>query len=421
MESWQEEITQSAANLKAGELKDIASKVDSAKINNEEQDYVDRIVMVADEVISKLENTDPRLVNKSALINIGNALTNTAVHFQSWLDGGEITLLETSAQAEIDSALQFLPTLAPTQDVPEAKKAITSLRQSVAQHRKVVDNLIDELETRGSAADEAIDEKVAAAIKQFEKLQTDIGELDSDLTTIKDSAAQVSTAQQTAFTKAEADRSSEFTKMLSAKQEQLESSLAKLEEKTQQSISDIHEKVKTDESEISAAKERVEKILGIVGEEALTGDYSKNAKQEHDAADRWRIIAAFSILGAIVAAVCFAASVDDSTSWQHVLSKTVIVLSFGGLAGYAAKQSSEHRAAQRDAEKMALQLTAIKPYLSDIDDPNQRDELLVKIADRLFGQITSAGASTKTKSSDNPLLTAQLIEALLELIKREKP
>ncbi len=421
MESWQETITQSAANLMAGKLKEIADSIDLKKISNEEQDYIERIVMVADEVILKLENSDPRLINKTALTNIGTALTNAATHFENWSNSGELSHLESSAQAEIDSALQFLPALAPTQDVPEAQKAVSSLRRSVAQHRKVVDHLIDELKERGSAADESIDEKVTAVLKQFEKLQEDVSQLDTSLVTIKDSAAQVSTAQQTAFTKAEADRSSEFTKLLSEKQKELEESLDKLEEKTQQSITEIHEKVQADELAISDAKERAEKMLEIIGDEALTGDYSKNAKQEYDAANTWRVVATLSIAGAIITAILLAASVNDTTSWQHVLSKVVIVASFGGLAGYTAKQSSEHRTAQRNAERMALQLTAIKPYLSDVDEKVKRDELLVKIADRLFGKNELVATSSKSKTNDNPVLTAQLIEALLELIKRGKP
>jgi hypothetical protein len=420
MESWQEEIIGSVAYTKAGELKKLASNLDLKNITNAEQDYADRIVMVVDEVLSKLDNSDARLINKTALAGIGNALTNALGYFQSWLDGGGMPPLQTSAQAEIDNALQFLPTLAPTQDVPEAKKAVTSLRLSVVQHRRVVNKLIEELETRGGIADKAIDEKVADALTRFEKLQIDVNELGTNLSIVKDSAAQVSTAQQTAFTKAEADRSSEFTKLLSIKQTQLDDSLVKLEEHTQKSVSDIREKVEADESAISEAKKRAEKILGIIGNEALTGEYSKNAQQEHTAANTWRLIATWSIIGAITAAVIFAFTVSDKTSWQHVLSKTIIVLSFGGLAGYAARQSSEHRLAQRNAEKMALQLAAIKPYLSDVTDNAKRDDLLVRIADRLFGQTEPVNILSKTKIADSPILTTQLIEALLELIKREK-
>ena len=81
------------------------------------------------------------------------------------------------------------------------------------------------------------------------------------------------------------------------------------------------------------------------------------------------------------------------------------------------------KSAQRKAERMALQLKALKPYLNDIEDDTKRDELLAKIANRLFGQeeqlplILSKGGKGK---NDNPMLTSQLLEVVIELLKQSK-
>jgi len=282
-----------------------------------------------------------------------------------------------------------------------------------------VEKVITELESRASAADTTIDEKVQAVQGEFDKHQEQIKELDDDLTEVKKASAEVSTQQQAAFTTAETDRSTTFNKLVRDQQKELEVSLEDIEADAKKSVEYIKAKVKADEDEAATARQRIEEILGIVGEEALIGDYSKNALGESKAADIWRYITAGSIVGAIITAICFASGINDYTSWQHFASKTIIVLSFGGLAGYAAKQSSEHRAAQRNAERMALQLKALKPYLNDLQDNNKRDELLAKIADRLFGQEQPLPLP-KGKNNDNPLLTSQLIDAILELIKRDK-
>lgn len=422
MNTWEERIQTSEALLKARELKELATTTQISDITNEQQDCMDRAEAVAEAAISRLNDCDPRLINPSALANLGSALTNSVSHFNSWVSTGSEAYLTQSLQSELDSALNFIVALAPSQTLPEAQAAVTSLRRSVGRHRAVVENVITELEQRGSAADVTIDEKLKEATDEFAKLQTKVTELDTDLTSIKSSSAQVTTEQQTAFTKAEADRSATFNKLVTDKQKELETSLETLGTTAEQSVQTIRQNVEKDKKQAETAKTRVEEILGIVSEEALIGDYAQNAKDEQKAANQWRLITAGSIVGAIVAAIVFATTVNDTTNWQHVVSKIVIVLTFGGLAGYAGKQSSEHRTAQRDAERMALQLKALKPYLNDIDNSGERDKLLIAIADRLFGQEPSPilNVGKVGKKNDNPVLTMQLLEALIDILKRDK-
>jgi hypothetical protein len=74
-----------------------------------------------------------------------------------------------------------------------------------------------------------------------------------------------------------------------------------------------------------------------------------------------------------------------NADWDVILSKLAIVAATGGVGAYAVRQSTEHRRSQRMNEHVALQLAAIKPYVSYLQQP-QRDELLAEIAHRIFGQ-----------------------------------
>ncbi len=159
---------------------------------------------------------------------------------------------------------------------------------------------------------------------------------------------------------------------------------------------------------VQASKARVEEILGIVGEEALVGTYSKNATAEGETADRWRWIA--------VGAICFTiaiglwlviASGQPGTDWDRFAAKLALAIPGGGVAAYAASQASEHRHSQREAEHVALQLAALKPYLNDLEDGVERDKLLIEIANRMFGHPRRDGRKDPASvDADSPSLTA---------------
>ena len=134
------------------------------------------------------------------------------------------------------------------------------------------------------------------------------------------------------------------------------------------------------------AKNRAEKLLRIVSQDALISDYSKNAKREWISSLAWQIVAALAIITAIVFAGILANEAGSDMAWQKLVAKITIVTASGGLATYAARQSTEHRQAQRQSEHMSLQLSAVRPYLEDITDKTKRDELLIKLAEKFFSE-----------------------------------
>lgn len=415
MNPWLEKVNASPALEKATQLKKVLVNLNLKNYNNEDRAFLERIEAVMDIIISKINDSDPRLINTAALTSIGNSMANVISYWNSWMDGKDQVYLHTHIQNELDTIVTQLVIISPTMDVPEARESISSLRRSVGQHRAVVDAFVNQVKEKGSLADITIDEKVAAASESLNEMEGIATSLGSELAKIKESSAQVAIEQQKAFTKAETERSAAFSTLLSDKQKELDNSVSELKNTTREEIAAIKEDVSSDQEAVVESKRRVEEILGIVSEEALIGDYSNNAKEERGAANFWRWVAAGSLALAICVAVWFSFTIDSTTAWQRVVAKIAIVLSFGGLAGYAAKQSGEHRHAQRDAEQMALQLKAIKPYLGDIGDQAKQDELLAKIADRLFGQDKVGKIDRK---DTDPALLSQLIEALSEILKR---
>ena len=108
-----------------------------------------------------------------------------------------------------------------------------------------------------------------------------------------------------------------------------------------------------------------------------------------------------------------------TTHWDLLAAKAFLGLIVAGVAAYAATQSAEHRTSQRDAEHVAVQLAALKPYLSDLSQESERDRLLVAIAQKLFGQprVSQDNGDLSKLVAENPSLLSALLAAVQALAR----
>jgi hypothetical protein len=81
---------------------------------------------------------------------------------------------------------------------------------------------------------------------------------------------------------------------MTLKQGELESTLDKLAKQTDEKSDAINKAAEKNAKATEDAKNRAEKLLGIVSQDALISDYSKNAKREWWSSLIWQIVAALS-------------------------------------------------------------------------------------------------------------------------------
>lgn len=421
MDPWQERVRNSQALISAHKIIEIIDGSDLSVLSPELRAKLERAKTVSETIKEKLENSDSRLVSTTALTNLNNNMATAASYITSWQAGNGEGYIN-NVESEMDAAVVQLAVLTPDQDVPEAREAITRLRRSVAANITAADNLIERLKERGSEADESIDQKVGESLTKFQALEADLAKLDEELSAIRTASTTAITEQTSAYTKAEADRSSKFTQQINLNQQKLTEEFEKIQSEAEKAVVNVKSSVEADRKSIEENKLEVERLLQIVGEEALIGDFSKRAKNEVKFAEGWAIATFVSILVAIVCAFDFAKNVADisqnsSVSWQYMVAKILVVASFGALAAYAARQSSEHRTSQRDSESMALQLSALPLYAKNISKNSSRDELLILVAEKLFGRYNPP-QKKKGSKDENPLVITQLTEALIEAVRQ---
>ena len=431
MNPWEQKLKDSGLLTAIESVESQLNTYNEAELSIDDRGYLDKIRAV-DEVLHAIaENADPRLINYSALQAIVPCLNNISTYLANWGGGSSPTYLSTHAMGQVDSILQHVPLVVAAMNIPQARAAITSLRRSAARQKTIVDNIISEIEEKGSLADTTIDDKIAEAKeaidnnvtvveKKLEEITTESEELAEQLETVKTAANSLATEQTTAFNTAQTERSKEFTDLMTLKQGELDTTLDKLAKTTDEKSDAIKKAAEKDAKATEDAKNRAEKLLGIVSQDALISDYSQNAKREWWSSLIWQVIAAGSIITAIIVAGFLAHEAGSDMAWQKLVAKLAIVAASGGLATYAAKQATEHRQAQRQSEHMSLQLSAVRPYLEDVADKTQRDALLIKLADKFFSERKIEQPKKKsTKDKGEEFISANdLLNFIATLIKR---
>lgn len=427
MSKWEDRIQNSATYTAAKKLLARLNEIDSDSMSLEAIDAINRAKLVIELLVDRLDNTDSRLLSISNLDNISSHLSNASSCFDNWQNTRDDMYLGISyMNGYIDNILSYIPSLTPTMDIKETRKAIAGLNRSVGQYKRTAAKEIDSISAKGTAAEKTIDEKVTEAKNEFEALGVKIDELNKDLKDIKDSSNSISTEQQLSFTKSENVRNEAVNKFIEDQKRTIEETFSKKSDEADRITDDIDKKLNATEAKAEDSLARIDELLNIAGDKTLIHDYSSSAKEDMEAADRWRKITMF-LLFAVLGFSCWVVYEIIHTkdaSWQFLVARAFVMLFAGGIAGYTATQSSEHRKAQRANQRTAHQLKALKPYLLSIEgDVKLRNEIIKTVAYRIFNneednQVKKPKRLFRSKE-EAPIMSSQLIELLLTLAKKD--
>ena len=426
MSKWEDRIQNSATYTAAKKLLARFNEIDSDSMSLEAIDAINRAKLVIELLVDRLDNTDSRLLSISNLDNISSHLSNASSCFDNWQNTRDDMYLGISyMNGYIDNILSYIPSLTPTMDIKETRKAIAGLNRSVGQYKRVTTKEINNISVKGTAAEKTIDEKVTEAKNEFEALGVKIDELNKDLKDIKDSSNSISTEQQLSFTKSENVRNEAVNKFIEDQKRTIEETFSKKSDEADRITDDIDKKLNATEAKAEDSLARIDELLNMAGDKTLIHDYSSSAKEDKIAAYVWSVITTILLLIMLGFScwVVYEIIHTKDASWQFLIARAFVMLFAGGIAGYTATQSSEHRKAQRANQRTAHQLKALKPYLLSIEgDVKLRNEIIKTVAYRIFNneednQVKKPKRLFRSKE-EAPIMSSQLIELLLDLAKK---
>ena len=426
MSKWEDRIQNSATYTAAKKLLARLNEIDSDSMSLEAIDAINRAKLVIELLVDRLDNTDNRLLSVSSIDNIGSYLSSVSSCFDNWQNTRDDMYLGISyMNGYIDNILSYITSLTPAMDIKETRKAIAGLNRSVGQYKRTAAKEIDSISAKGTTAEKTIDEKVTEAKNEFEALGVKIDELNKDLKDIKDSSNKISAEQQLSFTKSENVRNEAVNEFIKEQKRTIEEAFSKKSNEADRIADGIGKKLNATEIEARDSLARIDELLNMAGDKTLIHDYSSSAKEDKIAAYVWSVVTTILLLvmlGLSCWVVYEVIHIKDA-SWQFLIARAFVMLFAGGVAGYTATQSSEHRKAQRANQRTAHQLKALKPYLLSIEgDVKLRNEIIKTVAYRIFNneennQVKKSKGLFKSKE-EAPIMSSQLIELLLDLAKK---
>ena len=426
MSKWGDRIQNSATYTAAKKLLAKFNEINSDSVSIEAIDDINRAKLVIELLVDRLDNTDNRLLSVSSIDNIGSYLSSVSSCFDNWQNTRDDMYLGISyMNGYIDGILSYITSLTPAMDIKETRKAIAGLNRSVGQYKRVATKEINNISVKGTTAEKTIDEKVNEAKEEFEALDTKVNELNKDLKDIKDSSNKISAEQQLSFTKSENIRNEAVNEFIKEQKRTIEEAFSKKSNEADRITDDIDKKLNATEAKAEDSLARIDELLNMAGDKTLIHDYSSSAKEDKIAAYIWSVVTTILLLVMLGLScwVVYEVIQTKDASWQFLIARAFVMLFAGGIAGYTATQSSEHRKAQRANQRTAHQLKALKPYLLSIEgDVKLRNEIIKTVAYRIFNneednQVKKPKRLFRSKE-EAPIMSSQLIELLLDLAKK---
>ena len=114
----------------------------------------------------------------------------------------------------------------------------------------------------------------------------------------------------------------------------------------------------------------------------------------------------------------FASISEARVNWSEVITATSLTLVLLAGAGYASRQSKLHRDAEQQLRWFALEVKAIDPFISSLDETD-RNELKKSLTEKLFGKnrTTSGQGDTHMNPKAYKDMSDAFLSPMREIIK----
>lgn len=376
-------------------------------------DMLFRVRRIATTAVHALERSDPTLISDQVLGVLSQNLGPALDWLRQWRNSRDDDQLR-GALSHLDATLPAIADI-PIVDLPVAESEIAELRQSARRARQSAESQITALREQSDQATAALEERVRVSEARVAEIQSEVDNARSEHGSLLQQARQLDTTRQEEFYTAERGRIDAFESLMNAQREGNQQLNQELQAATDLQIDVAKRSTENAIEHLEARKAEADALVGLIGEEALVGSYESEARHERRMANALRTVSVLFVMASVVFGFFLLRDAAD-LRWTAVVARIVLLTPLGAIAAYAARQSSEHRHAERDSRHLGLQLKAFGPYLQHLPDQAQRDEIVKTIATRIFGQ-PRPGRVMKPESSGSPTSADAAIAFVREVNK----
>lgn len=378
--------------------------VEVDEIDAEHEDERRRFQKGLDLISAALEGQDPEIFPENLLTNLSKQLRQPPIwnEIQAYSSDTAVQHLR-AANDHLTAQIPVIHQISALSRPPIASETIKSVEKAYSAFCKVLEKRERDFEARlaeGEGSLERMGESLAAEKKALENLkaQTDAAFAE----------------WQTEFSEGQNSRAEEFSAVQIQRAEKFDETMREIREKSEAETNDISAKhderlksafdtytkdVQERLDDMKAKHAAILEIHGLVGTDGVAGGYQKTATDEHNAANTWRKVAMGS-LGLAAAWLLlkfylgFGETSAGGVNWAELVTAGSLTLVLLAAAGYASRQSKTHRDLEQQMRWFSLEVKAIDPFLSSLEDADQK-ELKKQLSERLFGKDRTAQQAKK--------------------------
>ncbi len=344
---------------------------------------------------STINKLDGELISFDILDQLNSAIRNQDiwVHFSSFHSRKEEQHLIDVNDKLNEVILKF------SQLLVFAEKA--KLSNPLKDLEESFDNFTETIASKKTILEDDINEQSTLLERQNEKLDQLSQNLDSSkkeinelLATWQKQHSDSENIRTTEFNSTQQSKNNEFSNWKKTVEEEANIKIKTLIETSTDNLNNsqsaFDEKISNILNDASQKHNDILELHGLVAGDSVGAGYSKSAKDEKKQADIWRFIT-IAFIALTVGWIFYSYKLNSVTGFngEVIWVEILRVFSLTGVllfaASYSAKQSKSHRDNEIQARKFALEIKAIDPFISSLDEKEQK-ELKNKFSDRLFAQ-----------------------------------
>lgn len=385
----------------------------------EERDAVARL-RAAVEYVDAFRSCDPRLVEPQGPADVYQHLTAAQNSLAQYQDDREANRAHLAASAtNIPYLMEALRNYFP---FPGADMATQATKAAATRFRHALEEQVDTLTATIGELQEQLHHEQAAHQEAQANAATKLDELMAQIATGEGAIAaagnafEIQTAEQQAtFTDEVASRRNSFREAESERSTAQEGRMVALETRAAEARSAETAAAEDVLTQLREYEDQAKAVIDSTSRHAVSGEYGTWSAHQARAAFWWTIAAVLIGAGTVLGLIIALSSAKDDTV-QFVIYKVSIGLLAAAVAGYAAKQASEHRVQERRFKRLALDVAALEPFLATLDDATAiRDEF----AKRVFAPDEASGDQIASDRAGAIQFSApQIIDLLKGLGKR---
>jgi hypothetical protein len=419
MSKWDDRVTSHGVD---GQIASVLTALENLSDDQVAQapENIDRLLRVVHHVRDRVTRTPAELVTLSALNAIQQHLAGLSTELGNFTANGNPGHLDNAnnnADLVLD-AVRLLPPLpeaasteAVASDAERVRRLVSAVAAQAEDEVSRVRNATESLQQATSAAQETFAEQAGGAERRVAELRGQVEaltrRLEESLIAQQATLNEALTAQRTEFDEAEqgrAEAAQEAAKHVEAMFTVAEGNL------TADALETLNrlEKLKND----------AEAVVGAIGVAGIAKGYSDTAEAEQKVANTWRYATvAVAVLAAGVLGWALFIDHTGAGSWQRLVTRLVVSVSFAGLAAYCGRQSEQHRKVERDARNRHLQLAALNAYTAHMPEQTVV-ELRAELAPGYFTPSAATDGDREDKDGAAPISPAQLVELVRMLASK---